>query len=334
MESKEIIVLSEFEHVLIRPTIYIGSVEKSEEKIPIVENGKIISKEKTISVGFYKLLHEILDNAFDEAKRMKGKMKSITIEVFTKTGRVIVTDTGDGFFKGYEKNVKTGLSNVETAMSHLRAGSNFNNEESKDSLIGTNGVGASIVNMFSENFEITTSDGKKTYRQRWENFVSKLKNITDSKSKGTSVDFTPRRDIFKDCVWDKEILWSEFIFKQYLKKIDPIIKNVEFIVKIDGEVLDLEKPFLEHKNLVSVETKIGKIMLWESFPKSTKISFVNGQMCSGLHQKILQDNLNTWLKDEREHEFYDSFISLNLEPKDVLFGDQIKSKFKISVNVS
>jgi DNA topoisomerase-2 len=327
MKSKEIVALSDFEHVLKRPTIWVGSVEKSEEKIPVIEDGKTILKEKTISVGYYKLLHEILDNAFDEAKRLKGKMKTITIEVFTKTGRVIVTDTGNGFEKGYEINSKTGLPNVETAMSQLRAGSNFYNEDSKDNLIGTNGVGASLVNMLSEEFEIITCDGIKEYRQKWEKFESVLKNTKKCKKKGTSVDFTPRKDTFKGCEWDVEVLHSEFVFKNYLKNLDPVMRKVKFIAKIDNEELDLDVPFFEEDKSITIDSKVGQIIVWPSFSKSTRLSFINGQMCSGIHQKIIQDNLNSWIKDDRAHEFYDTFIALNLEPKDVIFGDQNKTKF-------
>lgn len=333
MKSKEIIALSDFEHVLKRPTIYIGSVEKSEEKIPIIEEGKTILKEKSISIGYYKLLHEILDNAFDEAKRLKGKMKHITIEIFTKTGRVIITDTGQGFHKGYEINEKTGLPNVETAMSQLRAGSNFYNEDSKDNLIGTNGVGASIVNMLSESFEIITCDGIKEYRQKWENFISVNKKIKNCSKKGTSVDFTPRKDIFKNCSWDIEILYSEFIFKNYLKNLDPLLEKVNFTVKIDNKELNLDIPFYDLESSILIDSKIGQIILWPSFQKSTRLSFINGQMCSGIHQKIIQDYLNDWIKDERAHEFYDTFIVLNLEPKDIVFGDQNKTKFASGRNI-
>ena len=77
--SKEIIALSDFEHVIERPTMYVGSVKASEEKISIVKAGRIVVEQKEISVGFYKLINEILDNAVDEAVRLKGKMKSIRV---------------------------------------------------------------------------------------------------------------------------------------------------------------------------------------------------------------------------------------------------------------
>ena len=51
--NKEIVALTDFEHVLERPTMYIGSVEKSEEKLVLVREGKVIQDIKEISVGFY-----------------------------------------------------------------------------------------------------------------------------------------------------------------------------------------------------------------------------------------------------------------------------------------
>ena len=79
--NKEIVALSDFEHVLHRPTMYIGSVERSEEKVQIVENKKLVEKTKVISVGFYKMLNEIVDNAFDEAKRMKVSMPKVIVKI-------------------------------------------------------------------------------------------------------------------------------------------------------------------------------------------------------------------------------------------------------------
>ena len=47
------------------PSLYVGSTDSSEEKTPIIENGKIVLKDKLISVGFYKIFGEVLDNAID-----------------------------------------------------------------------------------------------------------------------------------------------------------------------------------------------------------------------------------------------------------------------------
>jgi len=330
MESKQIIALSDFEHVLQRSTMYVGSIEPSDEKLMLIENSKIVTKTKNISIGLYKLFYEILDNAFDEAKRCNGKMKKIIVEVFSKSKRVIIIDTGNGFYKGYEKNEKTKVSNVETAMSSLRAGSNFKNDNTKENLIGTNGVGASIVNMLSDEFEITTCDGKKTMTITWNKFKRIRNLLKDGKTKGTRIDFTPREDMFNDCTWDKDILFSQLVFRNFIKNNDPLINNLEIVFKFDGEILNLNVPFIDDPDVIEIDSKIGKIYIWRAFNNSDRVSFVNGTQCTGIHQRIIQEWLNDFLKYDKGHEFYETFIFLNLEPNLVLFDSQNKTNFKTS----
>lgn len=328
--TREIVSLSDFEHALIRPTILIGSVQPSEQHVPIVEDGLIMNKQKTLSVGFYKLLNEIVDNAFDEARRCNGKMKEITVSIYSKTNMVIVSDTGEGFYKPNEIHPKTKLTNVETAFTQLKAGSNFYNEDSDDEtlagVVGTNGIGASVVNMFSDYFEVTTCDGKKKYMQKWEQFVSKRKLYTDEKCKGTTVSFIPRKDKFPECTWDKDIIHTMFLFKNYLKKNDSVIQNVKFSVKFDNVDLDLEQKFLPEDSVV-INTKLGMVCIYPNYQGTANISFVNMAMCEGSHQNVIHDWLNTVIKDDKAHNFYRTFIFLNLEPKYVVFGNQNKTKF-------
>ena len=134
--NKKIQVLSDFEHILKRPTIYVGSVKLSEETLPIIKEDRICSVPYQISVGMYKLFDEVFSNCVDEAKRMKKSMESITIEIDSKTNRIKIADAGEGFIDGSKINEKSGLPNIETAVSMLRAGSNFDNESISETLIG------------------------------------------------------------------------------------------------------------------------------------------------------------------------------------------------------
>ena len=68
--KREIVTLSDSEHVILRPEIYISSVKPTEEKIPIIENNKLILKNKVFSIGMHKLFGEVLDNSFDELKHL------------------------------------------------------------------------------------------------------------------------------------------------------------------------------------------------------------------------------------------------------------------------
>jgi DNA gyrase/topoisomerase IV subunit B len=332
--NKEIVALSDFEHVLHRPTMYIGSVERSDEKVQIIEvdeggkTGRIVAKTKVLSVGFYKMLNEIVDNSFDEAKRLKGAMPKIRVEINSKTNQVKVTDTGGGFLNAEKANSKTGMSNVETALSMLRAGSNFYNESSTDSLIGTNGVGAALVNMLSDEFEVHTVNSEVDYKISWKRFVKDTETCSPvgKSTKGTTITYTPRKDTFKGCTWDKEYLHTMFAFRQFLLKRDPMLQNMKLEFVFDGQELNLDLPFLPETYL-EIHTDLGTFFLWEGYANGTSISFINGANCTGIHQRIMYDWVNEMFGYNEAHMFYGTMFVLNLPPKLVKFGDQNKTKY-------
>lgn len=334
--NKEIVALSDHEHVLLRSTMYVGSVDISDEKIPVIKDGKIVMETKQISVGFYKMFNEILDNSIDEAKRMNGKMKSISVIIDSKTNQVSIEDTGGGFYKGTELNKKTGLTNIETAMSQLRAGSNFKNDDTAETLIGTNGVGAALVNMLSTKFTIETTNKDAYFFKEWNNFEPKPNVVRKGKQSntGTTITYIPRKDVFKKAKWDRDIIYSMMLFKNYLIKNDDTISKLKFTVTFDGEVLDLNAKFFPEKSW-SVKTPVGTLTIYESFGVTTadgqlssgSVSFVNSAMCTGIHQRIINEKINEELQDTLGHHFYETFLVLNLPPKIVRFGDQNKTKF-------
>ncbi len=306
-----------------------GSVKPTDEKVPIIRNNKIFIESKKVSVGMYKLFDEVFSNALDEAKRMKGKMKSIHVSVNSKDNSVYVRDTGNGFYKGTDINKVSGKTNIETAVSQLRAGSNFENDDVEESLVGTNGMGVSLVNVLSKYFSIETINEKSYYFQEWKNYEGSSPKISKNASKtntGTTVSFKPLSDVFGGDKWDKEVLYSTLILKYDLIKRDPILSNLIIELFWDDELLDLNVSFLP-ENSFKVNTDIGQVTIWEKYEGSGSVSFVNSAMCTGIHQKIVNDFINAKLDDTLGHHFYDSMIVLNLSPKYVKFGDQNKTRF-------
>lgn len=327
--KKEIKVLSEREHILLRPTVYVGSVKPTDEKVPIIRNNKLFIESKKISVGMYKLFDEVFSNSLDEAKRMNGKMKSIHIEVSSKDNNVSIRDTGNGFYKGTDINKVSGKTNIETAVSQLRAGSNFENDDVEESLVGTNGMGVSLVNVLSKYFSIETINEKNYYFQEWRNYegsAPKISKNTDKSKTGTTVTFKPLSDVFGYDKWDREVLSTTLILKYDLIKRDPILGKLDIELIWDGEKIDLNSNFLPEE-CFKINTEIGQITIWEKYEGSGPISFVNSAMCTGIHQKIINDFVNNKLDDTLGHHFYDSMIVLNLPPKYVKFGDQNKTRF-------
>jgi DNA gyrase/topoisomerase IV subunit B len=276
------------------------------------------------------MLNEIVDNAFDEAKRMKGAMPKIIVKINSKNNEVQVIDFGGGFINAEKANSKTGQSNVETAMSMLRAGSNFYNEGSEDSLIGTNGVGAALVNMLSDSFSIVTVNNDIEYGIQWDRFV-KAKDYTKKRDKklptGTSVTYVPRKDIFKDCTWDFEYLRSQMIFRNFIKANDAVISNLDFEFYFDGKLIDLSENFIPEDSFI-IKTDMGIFALWNnSYPNPISASFINGTICTGIHQKIMTDWVNEIFDYQYAHHYYETFFMLNMPPKLVRFGDQNKTKY-------
>lgn len=329
--SKEIVVLSEREHILLRPTVYVGSVKSTDEKVPVVRSEKIVYEEKSISVGMYKILNEVIDNSVDEAKRMKGNMKLISISIDTKSNSASVKDTGNGFYKGTSINKDSGKTNIETAVSMLRAGSNFNNDEVEDALIGTNGMGVALTNVLSRKFKIVTTNDTHYFEKEWVNFESDdsktiIKKHKGDLEKGTTITFEPLVETFGRSKWDQEILKSSIMFKKRLISRDPILKNLQIDLFWDGKVIDTNGEFFP-PNSFSLETSIGEVVIWEKYEGSGSISFVNSAMCTGMHQRLINEFINEKLDDSLGHHFYDTFISLNLPPKYVKFGDQNKTRF-------
>ncbi len=329
--SKEIVVLSEREHILLRPTVYVGSVKSTDEKVPLVRQERIIYEEKPISVGMYKILNEVIDNSVDEAKRMKGKMKTISISINPKTNSATIKDTGNGFFKGTSINKDSGKTNIETAVSMLRAGSNFDNEEIEETLIGTNGMGVALTNVLSKRFKIVSVNETHYFEKEWVDFESDVSKTVIKKhkgelEKGTEITFEPLVETFGRAKWDQEILKSSIMFKKRLISRDPVLKNLNIELHWDGKLIDTNRDLFP-KTSFSLETPIGEVVIWEKYDSSGSISFVNSAMCTGMHQRLVNEFINEKLDDSLGHHFYDTFISLNLPPKFVKFGDQNKTRF-------
>jgi len=332
--SKEIIALNTFEAVRLRPTMYIGQVALTEEKLPIILNGKIELVEKKWSPGFMHLIVEILENALDEAKRCNGKMKNINVSINLDTNEVIIFDEGNGFYKANSIHSKTGKNVVRTALEELHAGSNF--VDSSINILGTHGVGSAVTNILSEHFTVNTINNTHRVFYEWEDFKvinKKIEKKLKNQKNGTTISFIPSKKIFPEFTWDEELISTYLSYKLFLIRKDPVIKNLNlngvFIKNGKSVNINITNNFIGN-NYISVETSIGTIYLWESYNNSSSISFVNGSQCTGIHQKIVNDWVNNYFKYNLAHHFYETLISLNVPSHLMRFADQNKTKFATS----
>ncbi len=325
--EKEIIALDIFEAVRLRPGMYLGQVALMDDKIPIIENGKLIQKEKKWSPGFMHLIVEILENSLDEAKRMKGKMKTITVEIDTKHNLISIRDSGNGFHKAGYKHPKTKKNVVRTAYEELHAGSNFT--ENQKNLLGTHGVGASVVNILSKKFGVTTINKTHIVKIEWEDFkvVKETREKIENQPLGTRVTFIPSPQVFWGYKWNVELIQTYLSFKQFLIKNDPGINKLKLEAEVDGKKLELFDDFLPENHIRVDSKERGSVILWPKYQDSMSVGFINGSLATGIHQRIVNDWLNEFFDYKFAHHFFDTLVSLNLPSNLMEFADQNKSKF-------
>lgn len=184
--SKKYKVLSEVEHVLNRPGMYIGSTKRHDTTEYIFNGQKFEPKEITYIPGFLKIFDEIISNSVDESKR-NSNLNQLIVKVDKKN--ISIRDNGGiPVVKHTEHNKWI----PEIIFSQLRAGSNFDDTE-KRVLAGTNGYGSTLTNIFSYRFTVITADGKNQFEQTFSDNMSNRSavKITPSNKNFTEISFAP-----------------------------------------------------------------------------------------------------------------------------------------------
>lgn len=185
--------LSDIEHVLIRPTVYIGSVNEetfTETHVEYEDGLKIITGDLKYTKGSITLFNELVNNSYDEYIRTKPlsareRLTEIGIKIDAPAGILEISDNG-GIPVVIHKDEKIMLPHL--LFGFLRSGSNY--DDQRGDVSGTNGLGASLVNVFSKRYEVITCDGKKHYHGVWTDNMSKYasEKVTSAtgKRKGTT----------------------------------------------------------------------------------------------------------------------------------------------------
>jgi DNA topoisomerase-2 len=184
--------LDDIDHALSRPSMYIGSIKPHTAKKFVPVEGKMELQELTYNPGLLKIFDEILTNSVDEHKRDGSKLDTIKINI--NGDSIEVWDNGGiPVVKHKEENQWI----PELVFSNLKAGSNFDDTESR-TWAGTNGVGSSLTNIFSKEFTISTCDGKNHFFQIFSNNMRNRTQpmIKKSKLNHTSIKFKPDYDKF------------------------------------------------------------------------------------------------------------------------------------------
>lgn len=171
------------EHVLHRPGTYIGSTVTEDVDMFILEDGHFVKKTVKYNPGFIKLFDEIISNSVDESKRKGTKLDTIKVEVDTDKNIIQVYDNG-GIEVALHKETKMYVPQM--IFGSLRSGSNFDDTEDR-SWVGTNGLGSSLCNIFSNEFKVETADSKHRFTMTWKENMTKK---SQAKIENTSQHYT------------------------------------------------------------------------------------------------------------------------------------------------
>ena len=181
--------LSDIDHALQRPGMYIGSIKPHTSIKWIIEDDRMVQKELTYNPGLLKIFDEIVTNSIDESKREGTKLNIIKVFVNKESGEIKVWDNGG---IPVVKHTEHGEWIPEMIFSNLKSGSNFDDNESR-TWGGTNGVGSSLSNIYSKKFEVITCDGKNMFNQVFTNNMRERTDVIIKKSKinQTQISFIP-----------------------------------------------------------------------------------------------------------------------------------------------
>src|SRR5579875_874405 len=156
----------------------------------------------TAERGLHHLVSEIVDNSVDEA--LAGHCTEINVTIHSDD-RITIEDNGRGIPVEIHPTEKR--SALEVVHTVLHAGGKFDRGAYKVSG-GLHGVGASVVNALSEEFEVEVRRGGRIYYQRYERGVPKTKveERGGTRSTGTKTTFSPDPQIFPEIKFKYEII--------------------------------------------------------------------------------------------------------------------------------
>ena len=267
-------VLSERDHILMRPGMYIGST--SPESISQMIDFKY--RELTVVPGLLKIINEIIDNSIDEAIRTDFKFAN-------KIDVAIEQDVDDEWYVSVKDNGRgipiveyNGIYQAEIAWTKARAGTSFSDDRNT---IGANGVGSFATNCFSKYFEGNSGDGTTVVHVSCKNNCDETKIVTKIKKqkyKGTHVQFWPdlekfhlteitqdHIDYIKDRLFNIQICYPEIQFTFNSEKIKT------------GNLSDIAKQFSNNSLPFSISNNIKLIIGPSGDEQEFRfISYLNG----------------------------------------------------------
>ncbi len=357
------------DHVRLRPSVYIGSKNCTENTQWIVSDNctKLVKNTLSYPLSLYNICDEIILNAIDHClrtKKLKGKGKcdSIKLSLDKVKGEIICFNNGEGIVA--EKN-DDGQYYAEMIFTKEMSGSNFSNDNEEK--IGANGIGSKATNILSKEFEITTLDAKN--KLLYNQIITDgnlninepvLKKCKASEAPFTSIRFIPDYEYFFGQNYEISNITEtlDIILKTRMVYVSAYLGSSYKIyyndIKID--ICSLEDLAVmavgseNTENIVKCNIK-GKdksyeviVCLWDCENSTEHISFINGLYLSegGTHIKYIVKHILDSTKSKLEKKLKDKikitskvisnlmFILFKGDMNNLEYKNQSKNELSIS----
>ena len=304
--------LNPFQHALIRPDKYIGSIKTVQKETHFWNYDDSISFQNIIyNRGLYNIIKEIGSNCIDNKWRSQEEgivMKSIKItwDSETKTlsfwndGRFIPVEKREYKYDNYRKGTTTldEMYPAEAFFGEMLAGTNFDDEENRKTS-GRNGVGGKVANVYSTEFTVRHSDtiNSKQFLQVYTNNAKERTRpeITAYKAKTafTEISFIPD---FKRFEYD---IFNEDIEATFIGVLGMYILEIAAVTALPVTFEIIPNPLDEDDSAIQAFKKVYHYKTFDkyvrmfypdtSLNKLSSMTIENGDECVIIDSHILDD---------------------------------------------
>lgn len=295
LEYKE---LNLHEHVLKRPDTYVGSIQPETHTEYIIRENRMVSKEIQYIPAILRVYIEALSNAIDNKWRsdeMNIPFKSIKINIDQETGETSVWN--DGYAIPIEKNEK-GIYIPEMLFGHLLTSSNYNDEEERYTS-GKNGLGITLCNIFSTDFQVTVVNDGVKYTQLWRNNMReatppKLKKAS-TKTNYVEVKWVPDFSYFGVDGYSDDMMGMMYRYAYDAAMITGVsvyLNDERMKLKTLKDYAKLFSPEEDSNEFLHIEYKKSEMVL---MPADKSIGYESVSFVNGIYTRDGGVHVDSWL---------------------------------------